>query len=122
MNGYTKALVANESHEGKEGYAVKASSGKAALVATGATDLPIGVIRFGAASGGLSHVALPGDVVPVKLGGTVVALARGQAENGGTFVTDAGTGARVLSVMFLQGGDAGDQVDALVLTPIVYAE
>ncbi len=121
MISYTKPFTANEAHTDKEGYAVKASSGKAALVATGATDIPIGVIRLGGASGALSDIALPGDIVPVKLGGTVVALAHGQAENGGTFITNAGTGARVLSVLFLEGGVAGDQVDALVITPIIYA-
>lgn len=120
MITYIRTFTANEAHTDKEGYAVNASSGKAVLV-TAATDLPIGVIRRGGASGALSDIALAGEIVPVKLSGNVTKGAHLQIAADGTFVTNAGSGARVLAAIALETGVSGDQVDALIITPIIYS-
>ena len=112
-----KPFIANEAHTDKEGYAVKASSGKAALV-TGVTDRTLGVIKFGAASGALSHIALPGDIVPIKLGGTVTKGQECQIEAAGTWIANAGSGGRIVAAIALESGVSGDLVDALVIAPI----
>ena len=75
------SLEANEDHTSKEGYAVKFSSGKAALQTSDTATDTVGVITDGAASGSNSSVALAGidAVIYVKLhstAGTVNAAAR----------------------------------------------
>ena len=62
-------LEANEDHTNKEGYAVKFSSGKAALQTSDTAVDTIGVITDGAESGSRSSIALAGidAIVYVKL-------------------------------------------------------
>jgi hypothetical protein len=121
MLSNVKPFTANEAQTDKEGYAVKyASGGKAALV-TGTTDLAIGVIKNGAASGSLSDIALPGEVAPIKLSGTVTKGQRCQLAADATFIANAGSGARVLCALALESGVSGDLVDALIETVVPYA-
>lgn len=114
----------NETHVDKEGYAVKASSGKAALL-TGATDLPIGVILEGSATTGKSSVALCAGglkgTIRVKLGaspGTVALGTNLQVESGGTFIADAGSGSRVVCAQACESGSAGEFVEAVLFKPL----
>ena len=102
----------------KEGYAMKLHTDGTIIVCSAATDVPAGVLRRGAAAGELVELALPGSIVPVKLSGTVKALAHGDVAADGTFVTSAyATNTKV--VQFLEAGVSGDLVNALVLTPNV---
>ena len=76
------SLEANEDHTSKEGYAVKFSSGKAALQTSDTATDTVGVITDGAASGSNSSVALAGidAVIYVKLHSTAGTV------NAGTFL------------------------------------
>ena len=115
-------MTPNETHVGKEGFAVKVSSGKAALV-TGATDIPIGVILDGEDTAGNSSVAvceLPGGTVRVKLDGTPGTVAVGTyltITATGTFKADAGSGSRVQCARALQSGAANELIEAILFKP-----
>ncbi|MEK9782995.1 MAG: hypothetical protein VW643_00405 [Opitutales bacterium] len=75
-------LEANEDQTDKEGYAVKFSSGKAALQTSQTATDTVGVITDGAAAGSKSSVALAGidAVIYVKLHSTAGTV------NAGTFL------------------------------------
>lgn len=115
------ALTPTADHTGKEGYAVKNSSGSAALV-SGATDTPIGVITDGSTTAGKDSVALPGysGTVKVKLNGTpgtVNAFTYLTIAADGTFKADAGTGSRVRFAQALESGSADELIEARLLEP-----
>ncbi len=120
------ALPPNETHIDKEGYAVKASSGNAALLAAD-TDVPLGVILEGGPTTGKSSIALCGGnmgTVRVKLDatpGTVNVGTKLQSLNGGTWKADAGSGARVLAAIALEAGSAGEYLSALLVPPVSIA-
>lgn len=107
-------MSAYETHVGKEGYAVKYSSTGTVALSAAATDLAVGVITNGGATA--SDIALPGEIVPIKLSGTVKNGQRCQLYTDGTFVVET-TGARVVAALCLEDGVSGDQVRALILPP-----
>ena len=107
--------------EGYEGYAVIGSGSGTVAVVTAATDLLIGVIASGATTSGKSSIALPGSIVPVKLGGTAKKFDRLQIEAAGTWIKNAGTGARVVGAILLEDGVIGDMPAALITNPMYYS-
>ncbi len=114
----------NEDHTGKEGYAVKASSGKAALV-TADTDVPLGIILDGETTSGRSAVAVcdaGGGTVRVKLDGTPGTVAVG------TYLTISATGTFKAAVSgktqcarALEAGAANELVEAVLHRPVTAA-
>lgn len=98
---------------GKEGYAVKAASGLLELSANSA--LAIGVVRRGGAVGAATDIAMPGDVAPVKLAGTVYAgdiLAIGA---GSTFTASTPSDGDIIGAIAMDAGVSGDLVNALII-------
>jgi len=90
------AIEANEDHTGKEGYAVKWSSGKAALQTSDSAVDTMGVILIGAESGKKSSIALLGHAgtIDVKLhstAGTIVAGTKLGSHTDGTHKATAST-------------------------------
>lgn len=98
---------------GAEGYSVKASSGK--VLKSANSTLAIGVVRAGAAVGAKADIAMPGDIAPVKLAGTVYAgdlLAIGANSD---FTASTPTDGDIIGAVALEGGVSGDLVDALIV-------
>lgn len=91
------SLEANEDHTGKEGYAVKMSSGKAALQTSDTAVDTIGVIIDGGEAGKQSSIALVGfaGIVDVKLHSTAGTITAGVTRIGthtnGTWKATAST-------------------------------
>lgn len=121
MDGRLIAVTPAATHVDYEGYAVEGDGSGAASVVNAATDVPIGVIVSGQATTGKSAIALPGSRCRVKLNGTVKALDRLQVESNGTFIKDAGSGARVVCGIAMQDGVAGDLIEAEFLQGVAYA-
>lgn len=118
------AMTPNEDQRGKEGYAVKVSSGKAALV-TGDTDTPIGVILDGENTDGQSSVAiadaLPGTI-RVKLNsspGTVTIGTYLTIASDGTF--KAAVSNKTQCARALESGSANELIEAVLHRPITAA-
>jgi hypothetical protein len=117
-------LTPNETHVDKEGYAVKASSGKAALV-TAVNDDVLGVITDGKATAGFSTVAIAGaygGTLKVKLDatpGTIVLGSRLAVTATGTFKLDPATGNRCVCARALESGVADELIEAVLTNPAV---
>ena len=117
-------MTPNEDHTGKEGYAVKVSSGKAALV-TGDTDTPIGIILDGATTTGKSAVAVAdatGGTVRVKLDGTPGTVAIGtylKITATGTF--KAAVSGKTQCARALEVGAANELIEAVLHRPVAAA-
>lgn len=114
-------LVPTADHTGKEGYAVKNSSGSAALGAA-VTDVPIGVITEGATTSARDSVALMGyaGTVKVKLGsspGSVVAFSKLEMGTNGTANLASGTTGRIIFAEALESGSANELIEARLLQP-----
>lgn len=112
-------LTPTADHTGKEGYAVKNSSGSAALV-SGATDDAIGVIVEGKTTSNKDSIALRGyqGSVLVKLDaspGTVNAFTKLQITATGTFKADTGSGARRIVAVAIESGAADELIEAVLL-------
>lgn len=111
------SLEANEDHTGKEGYAVKFSSGKAALQTSDSAVDTIGVISEGQTSGSKSSILLNGyhGRVRLKLAaspGTVNAGTRLGTHTDGTWKATAST--KNYSAMAVESGTAGVLVEAIL--------
>lgn len=108
----------------KEGYGVTLSSVSGVLTATvssSATTITPGIILEGANTTGKSSIGILGTLpapVRVKLSGAVSAGAALCQAADGTWITDAGSGARVKSFIALEDGVSGDLIEASPLTPI----
>jgi hypothetical protein len=115
-------LTPNEDQRGKEGYAVKVASGKAALL-TAATDMPIGVILDGENTDGKSSVAVcdaQSGTARVKLDGTPGTVVLGTylaVTATGTFKADPGSGNRVVCARALETGSANELIEAAIFKP-----
>ena len=59
--------------------------------------------------------------VMAKLSGTVVSGARMQQAANGTWLTDAASGGRVVSLIALESGVSGDLIEAATITPVTLA-
>lgn len=121
--GTIKATTAAD-YSDKEGYGVTLGVTSGALTATvsASATAPIeGIIsEAGTVAQGVS-VCIPGSEpggIHVKLSGTVTAGDKLQQAADGTFVTDAGTGARVVVGIALESGVSGDLIEMLMQTPV----
>jgi hypothetical protein len=97
---------------GAEGYSVKATSGKVSKSA--ASILAIGVVRVGAAVGGFADIAMPGDIAPVKLAGTVYKGDILAIDSNSTFAASTPTDADIIGAIALEDGVSGDLINALI--------
>jgi len=98
---------------GAEGYSVKASSGK--VLKSANSMLAIGVVRVGAAVGAKAEIAMPGDIAPVMLSGTVYAGDILAIDSNSKFAAATPSDADVIGAIALEAGVAGDLVDALIV-------
>lgn len=96
-----------------EGYSVKASSGK--VLKSANSTLAIGVVRVGAAVGAKAEIAMPGDIAPVLLSGTVYAGDMLAIDSNSKFAASTPTDGDIIGAIALEGGVAGDLVDALIV-------
>lgn len=98
---------------GKEGYSVKCASGELALSANSA--LAIGVIRRGTAANLRSDVALPGDIAPVLLSGTVYEGDILAIDSNSKFAASTPSDGDIIGAIALQAGVSGDLINALIV-------
>lgn len=98
---------------GAEGYSVKATSGKVAKSAN--STLAIGVVRVGAAVGSKADIAMPGDIAPVILSGTVYAGDLLAIDSNSKFAASTPTDGDIIGAVALEAGVSGDLVDALIV-------
>lgn len=103
---------------GAEGYSVKASSGK--VLKSANSILAIGVVRVGAAVGDKADIALPGDIAPVILAGTVDAGDILAIDSNSKFVASTPTDGDIIGAIALEAGVAGDLIDALIVKATRY--
>lgn len=105
---------------GKEGYAVKAASGLVELSA--ASTRAIGVVRAGAAAGALVDVAMPGDIAPVILAGTVYAGDTLAIDSNSKYAASTPTDGDIIGAIALENGTAGQLVNALIVVAHRYEQ
>jgi hypothetical protein len=98
---------------GAEGYSVKGSSGK--VLKSANSTLAIGVVRVGAAVGSKAEIALPGDIAPVILSGTVYALDLLAIDSNSKFAASTPTDGDIIGAIALEAGVSGDLIDALIV-------
>jgi hypothetical protein len=98
---------------GAEGYSVKATSGKVSKSAN--STLAIGVVRVGAAVGAKADIAMPGDIAPVILSGTVYAGDLLAIDSNSKFAASTPTDGDIIGAVALEGGVSGDLIDALIV-------
>ena len=98
---------------GAEGYSVKASSGK--VLKSANSTLAIGVVRVGAAVGAKADIAMPGDIAPVILSGTVYAGDMLAIDSNSKFAASTPTDGDIIGAVALEGGVSGDLIDALIV-------
>lgn len=98
---------------GAEGYSVKASSGK--VLKSANSTLAIGVVRVGAAVGAKADIAMPGDIAPVILAGTVSAGDLLAIDSNSKFAASTPTDGDIIGAVALEAGVAGDLVDAIIV-------
>lgn len=115
------ALTPTADHTGLEGYAVKNSSGSAALT-SGVTDVPIGVIVEGTTTSGKDSVALVGfaGTVKVKLHsspGTVNAFTFLEVSATGAAKAASATTGNIVFAQALEAGSAGELIEARLVEP-----
>lgn len=114
-------LTPTADHTGKEGYAVKNSSGSAALT-SGVTDVPIGVVVEGATTSGKDSVALNGfgGTVKVKLHsspGTVNAFTFLEVSATGAAKAASATTGNIIFAQALESGSANELIEARLVEP-----
>lgn len=98
---------------GAEGYSVKAGSGL--VQKSGQSLLAIGVVRVGAAVGAKADIAMPGDIAPVKLAGTVYPGDTLVIGSNSDFTAGTPTDEDIIGAIALEGGVTGDLADALII-------
>lgn len=121
--GYIKAAAAAD-YSNNEGYGVNLTSVSGVLTATVSSSATVVIEGIIAEAGTVAQtvgVVIPGSApgsVHVKLSGTVAAGDKIQQAADGTFVTDAGTGARVVVGVALEAGVSGDLIEMAMQTPV----
>lgn len=115
VNGmYTFPLeVTSATLVGAEGYSVKASSGK--VLKSANSILAIGVVRVGAAVGAKADIAMPGDIAPVILSGTVAAGDILAIDSNSKFAASTPSDGDIIGAVALEAGVSGDLIDALIV-------
>ena len=98
---------------GAEGYSVKASSGK--VLKSANSPLAIGVVRVGAAVGAKADIAMPGDIAPVLLSGTVYAGDILAIDSNSKFAASTPSDGDVIGAIAMESGVSGDLVEALIV-------
>jgi len=98
---------------GAEGYSVKATSGKVEKSANSA--LAIGVVRVGAAVGSDADIALPGEIAPVILSGTVYKGSILAIDSDSKFAASTPSDGDIIGAIAMEAGVAGDLVNALIV-------
>jgi hypothetical protein len=98
---------------GAEGYSVKATSGKVEKSANSV--LAIGVVRVGAAVGAMAEIAMPGDIAPVLLAGTVYKGSKLAIDSNSKFAASTPSDGDIIGAIAMEAGVAGDLVDALIV-------
>jgi len=125
MTKAIEALVPAEDHREKEGYFTKLSAaGLVTAIVSATATIPYGVILEGENTDGQDSIGICGGnvgPVDVKLAGTVAKGDYGQLEADGRVIKDSGAGARVIVCLFKEAGVANELVQAILLTPVVYA-
>lgn len=106
-------LIAGEDLTDDEGKAIKLDGSYHAVIATGITDVIVGVLQRGAASGGEVVVDLPGSVSAVRLAGTVYRGQQLEILAAATFQLSQTSTAKECAIA-LQNGVSGDLCPALV--------
>jgi len=117
------ALTAFADYSADQGKSVTIS-GSTAIRSNSATVPASAIILEEAPTGGTVTVAILGafkGTVLAKLSGTVTGGARMQQAANGTWLTDAASGGRVVSLIALESGVSGDLIEAAPLTPLVLA-
>lgn len=111
-------MVTAATSVGKEGYGYTMTGGTATIGAS-ATVHHKGICIVGAASPTKATFALAGSEEPVylKLSGTVTEGDYLQQAADGTYVVDAGSGARVVGAIALEAGISGDLIRAALVGP-----
>ena len=98
---------------GAEGYSVAAASGQVSK--SGTSTLAIGVVRVGAAVGSKADIAMPGDIAPVILAGTVYAGDTLKLDSNSKFSAATPSDGDIIAAIALEAGVSGDLVDALIV-------
>jgi hypothetical protein len=98
---------------GAEGYSVKATSGKVSKSA--ASTLAIGVVRVGAAVGSMADIAMPGDIAPVILAGTVYKGDILAIDSNSKFAASTPTDGDIIGAVAMEDGVARDLIDAIIV-------
>lgn len=106
--------VVTDNLTGKEGYSVK-SSGAGKVQLSAASTLAVGVVRVGAAVAAVADIAMPGDIAPVILAGTVYKGDSLVIGAGSTFTAATPTDGDIIGAIALENGVSGDLVDALIV-------
>jgi len=103
----------------KEGYGVK-GDGSSGLALSAASVAFIGVIRIGRTAAENSDVALPGEIAPVLLAGTVKAGDKLKLTSSSTFEKATPTTADVVAGTAMEDGVSGSLIDALIETARIF--
>lgn len=113
------SMVTAATSVGKEGYGYTMTGGTATIGAS-ATVHHKGICISGAASPTKATFALAGCEQPVylKISGTVTEGDYLQQHTDGSYVVDAGSGARVVGAIALEAGVSGDLIRAALITPL----
>ncbi len=125
-SGYIKAVAAAD-YSTNEGYGVNLTTVSSALTATVSSSATVVIEGIIAEAGTVAQgvgVVIPGSEpgsVHVKLSGVVAAGDKIQQAADGTFVTDAGSGARVVVGIALEAGVSGDLIEMAMQTPVTLA-
>ena len=101
-----------------EGYSVKASSGK--VLKSANSILAIGVVRVGAAVGANADIAMPGDIAPVLLSGTVYKGDILAIDSNSKFAASTPTDGDIIGAIAMEAGVSGDLIDALIVKATRY--
>lgn len=123
-NAATLRATPPSDYSALEGYGVTIGVTAGALTATVSASATVVIEGIIAEAGTVAQgvgVQVPGagsGTMHVKLSGTVTAGDKIQQAADGTFVTDAGAGARVVVGIALESGVSGDLIEAAIQTPV----
>jgi len=117
------AITPAADHSAYEGYFVSLTAGKTVVLSSATAVIPFGIILDGETTAGQDSIGVCGGSFGsalVKLSGTVAVGDSLQLHTDGSCVVDAASGARIVVAKALQAGDAGELIEAVILTPVQY--
>ena len=119
------SIPTDEDLTGKEGQFIRMSSNTAIALIDAATVIPLGLLLTEGIVGDQVSIALSAGglagTVRVKLAGTVYIGSRLQLTADGRVIEDLGELARVIVGVAVEGGVAGEYVEAVLCNPVSYA-